>query len=61
MQFKLKEQMAHHQSKEASLLDELRDVQQQLRDVVEMCTGGLKTHDIKKILLIHTVYQTAMV
>uniref|UniRef100_UPI003AAE81EC coiled-coil domain-containing protein 89 n=1 Tax=Centroberyx gerrardi TaxID=166262 RepID=UPI003AAE81EC len=36
-QSKLMEQITHHQSKEASLLDQLHDAQQQLGDAVEMC------------------------
>ncbi|XP_041663545.1 coiled-coil domain-containing protein 89 [Cheilinus undulatus] len=36
-QLKLKEQATQHQTKEASLLDELKDVQKQQRDAVGLC------------------------
>lgn len=38
-QSKLLEQATQHQAKEASLLDQLHDAQQQQRDSAEMCKG----------------------
>lgn len=37
---KILEQTMQHENKEASLLNQLHDSQQQQRDAVEMCNGG---------------------